>query len=145
MFNPFKSVATGLADVGKFIAHAVAFVMGTAKRVEYVLTQGKPLEKPFVSALSTVVSDLEAVISDAGTAVTADGLNFAADTAAYQKFMQLIQDFKALAPIAEDALAILEGNPEPFPQAAQQAASTAHTQAAVPVQAGPGLAATVNP
>lgn len=143
--NPFKAIATGLADVGKFVAHAVAMVIGTAKRVEYVLTNATPLEKPFVSALSTVVYDVEDVISEAEAAVTADGLNFAADTQAYQKFMKLLADFKALAPLAEDALAVIEGKPEPFPQAAQLPTPTQAQAVEQPAVQGPGLASTVAP
>jgi hypothetical protein len=137
--NPFSAIGRGIADAAKFVAHAVALVMGTAKRVEYVLAQGQPLEKPFVSALSTVVYDVEDLLAEAESAVTADGLNFAADSAAYQRFLKMINDFKALAPLAEDAIAVIEDKPEPFPQA------VASLPLAQPSEIAPGLHATVAP
>ena len=109
MANIFKKIGIGIADVGKWVATVVKNVVGLAVKVERILTAGKPLEKPFVDGLVTVVGDVEALLTDAQGAVTAAGMNFAADSKTFHDFIKLIDDFKTLAPIVEDALAILEG------------------------------------
>jgi hypothetical protein len=107
--NIFQKLGVRVADFGKWIAHAVASVVGLAVRVEKILKSEKPLEKPFISGLSTVVSDVETLIAASEGALTADGLNFAADSKVYADFLTLVNDFRNLAPIVEQALAILEG------------------------------------
>lgn len=107
--NIFQKAGIKVADFGKWFAHAIAAVVGLAIRVEKVLKSEKPLEKPFIAGLSTVVADVEALIADSEGALTADGLNFSADSKVYAGFVTLIDDFKKLAPVVEEALAILEG------------------------------------
>ena len=109
MANIFKKIGIGIADVGKWVATAVKDIVGIAVKVERVLTAAKPLEKPFIDGLVTVIGDVESLLSDAQGAVTAAGMNFAADSKTYQGFLKLVADFKTLAPIVEEALAILEG------------------------------------
>ncbi len=109
MANIFKKIGIGLADVGKWFAAAVRDVVGIAVKVEKVLRAARPLEKPFIDGLVTVVRDVETLLSDAQGAVTAEGLNFAADSRTYHDFIKLVDDFRTLAPIVEEALAILEG------------------------------------
>lgn len=109
MANIFKKIGIGIADVSKWVATAVKDIVGIAVKVERVLTAGKPLEKPFIDGLVTVIGDVESLLSDAQGAVTAVGMNFAADSKTYQDFLKLVADFKTLAPIVEEALAILEG------------------------------------
>jgi hypothetical protein len=109
--NIFQKLGVQVADIGKWIARAVTTVIGLAVRVEKILKSEKPLEKPFISGLSTVVADVEALIAASEGALTADGLNFAADSKVYSDFLTLVNDFKSLAPIVEQALAILEGQP----------------------------------
>ena len=111
MSNIFKKIGIGLADAAKWVATAVKDVVGLASKVEKVLTAAKPLEQPFISGLATVIGDVETLLTDAGSAVTSEGLNIAADTKTYQDFLKLIDDFKTLAPVVEEALAILEGKP----------------------------------
>ncbi len=111
MSNIFKKIGVGLADAAKWIATTVKDVVGLAAKVEKVLSAAKPLEQPFISGLSTVIGDVEALLTDASNAVTAEGLNIAADSKTYQDFVKLIDDFKTLAPVVEEALAILEGKP----------------------------------
>lgn len=111
--NVFKEIGIGLADVGKWFANAVKAVLGIATKVKRVLTAANQLEPQFVEGLSTVVNDVELLISDAEGAVSASGLNFAADSAAYQQFLKLVHDFKTLAPIVEEAIQILEGKTPP--------------------------------
>jgi hypothetical protein len=111
MSNIFKKIGVGLADAAKWIATAVKDIVGLAAKVEKVLSAAKPLEKPFIAGLSTVIGDVEALLTDAGKAVTSEGLNIAADSKTYQDLVKLIDDFKTLAPIVEEALAILEGKP----------------------------------
>lgn len=107
--NIFQRLGVQVADFGKWIAHAVKAVVGLAARVETILKSEKPLEKPFISGLSTVVGDLETLVTACEGALTADGLNFSADSQAYKDFLTLVHDFRNLAPVVEQALAILEG------------------------------------
>lgn len=109
MTNVFQKIGAGIADFGKWIAEAVTDTVNLAIRIEQVLKAEQPLEAPFVSGLSTVVSDVEALIASSQTAVTAGGLNFPADSAVYQQFLTLVSDFQKLAPVVEEALEILEG------------------------------------
>ncbi len=107
--NIFQKVGVKIADFGKWFAGAVKSVVGLAIRVETILKSEKPLEEPFIAGLSTVVADVEALIANSEGAVTSDGLNFSADSKVYSGFVTLVDDFKKLAPIVEQAIAILEG------------------------------------
>jgi len=105
--NIFQKLGVKIADFGKWFAGAVKSVIGLAARIEKILQSEKPLEQPFISGLSTVVADVEALIAASEGAVTADGLNFAADSKVYSDFVTLIDDFKKLAPVVEQAIALL--------------------------------------
>jgi hypothetical protein len=107
--NIFQKLGVKIADFAKWFAGAVSTVIGLSLRVEKVLQSEKPLEKPFIAGLSTVVADVEALIADSEGALTADGLNFSADSKVYTTFVTLVDDFKKLAPVVEQAIAILEG------------------------------------
>jgi hypothetical protein len=107
--NIFQTIGVKVADFAKWFAGAVSTVIGLSVRVEKVLQSEKPLEKPFIAGLSTVVADVEALIADSEGALTAEGLNFAADSKVYTGFVTLVDDFKKLAPVVEQAIAILEG------------------------------------
>ena len=107
--NIFKKVGTKIADFGKWLAGEVKAVVGLAARIQLVLKSEKPLEQPFIQGLSTVVADVEALIAASGSALDANGLNFSADSKVYSDFVTLIDDFKKLAPVVEQAIAILEG------------------------------------
>jgi hypothetical protein len=109
MANIFQKIGIGVADVGKWVVTAVKDIVGIAVKVERVLSAAKPLEKPFISGLVTVVSDVEALLTDAQGAISAAGMNFSADSKTYQDFVKLVDDFRTLAPVVEEALAILEG------------------------------------
>lgn len=109
MANIFQKIGIGIADVSKWVVTAVKDIVGIVVKVEKVLSAAKPLEKPFIDGLVTVVGDVEALLTDAQGAVSAAGLNFAADSKTYQDFLKLVDDFKTLAPVVEEALAILEG------------------------------------
>ena len=109
MSNIFKKLGIGIADFGKWVAGAITDTVSLASKVEKLLKAEQPLEQPFVAGLSTVVADVEALIGASSTAVSASGLNFSADTQAYQHFVTLIDDFKKLAPVVEEAVSILEG------------------------------------
>ncbi|MCL5263510.1 MAG: hypothetical protein M1568_04520 [Acidobacteria bacterium] len=127
MANIFKKIGIGIADVGKWVATAVKDVVGLAVKVEKILTAAKPLEKPFIDGLVTVVSDVEKLLNDAQGAVTAAGMNFEADSETYHDFLKLIDDFKTLAPIVEEALAILEGKSVASAASASASAAVAST------------------
>ncbi len=107
--NILQKLGVKIADFGKWFAGAVKTVVGLAVRVETVLKSEKPLGKPFIAGLSTVVADIEALIAASGGALSADGLNFSADSKVYADFVTLIDDFKKLAPVVEEAIAVLEG------------------------------------
>jgi hypothetical protein len=106
--NIFQKLGVKIADFGKWFAGEVKTIVGLALRVEHILQSEKPLEQPFIAGLSTVVSDVEALITASQNAITADGLNFAADSKVYADFLALIDDFKKLAPVVEEAIVILE-------------------------------------
>jgi hypothetical protein len=107
--NVFQKIGVKIADFAKWFAGAIASVIGLSVRVEKVLKSEKPLEKPFIAGLSTVVADVEALIAASDGALTAEGLNFSADSKVYAGFVALVDDFKKLAPVVEQAIAILEG------------------------------------
>ena len=109
MSNFFQKLGVGVADFGKWLATAVKDTVSIAARIEKILKAEQPLAQPFVSGLSTVVADVEALIGSSESALTANGLNFSADSQVYQQFVTLIADFKKLAPIVEEAVSILEG------------------------------------
>lgn len=106
--NILKKLGIKIVDFGKWFAGAVSAVAGLAVRVEKILRSEQPLEKPFIAGLSTVVADIEALVLASQGALSADGLNFAADSKVYSGFVTLIEDFKKLAPVVEEAIAILE-------------------------------------
>jgi hypothetical protein len=107
--NIFQKIGVKIADFAKWFAGAVSTVIGLSVRVEKILQSEKPLEKPFIAGLSTVIADVEALIADSEGALTAEGLNFSADSKVYSGFVTLVEDFKKLAPVVEQAIAILEG------------------------------------
>lgn len=109
MSNIFTKLGIGIADFGKWIASAIKNTVSLSQKIQKILAAEKPLGTPFVQGLSTVVADVEALIASSSTAVSASGLNFAADTQTYQQFLTLISDFKKLAPVVEEAVSILEG------------------------------------
>jgi hypothetical protein len=109
MSNIFQKLGVSIADCGKWLAEAISDTIHLAEKVEQVLKAAKPLEAPFISGLSIVVSDVEALIAASDTAVTADGLNFPADSKVYSDFLTLVADFKKLAPVVEEAIDLLEG------------------------------------
>lgn len=107
--NIFGKIGVKVVNFGKWFAAAVKSAAGLALRIETLLQSEKPLAQPFVTSLSTVIADLEALIAASSTAVSAEGLNFAADSAAYKDFLNLVDDFRKLAPVVEEAIALLEG------------------------------------
>jgi hypothetical protein len=109
MSNIFQKLGVGIADFGKWLAEAISDTVHLAERVETILKAEKPLEQPFISGLSTVIADVETLISASDAAVTADGLNFPADSKVYSDFLTLVADFKKLAPIVAEAIDMLEG------------------------------------
>lgn len=108
--NILQKIGIKVADFGKWFAGAVTAVVGLAVRVEKILRSEKPLEKPFIAGLATVVADVEALIAASEGALTADGLNFSADSKVYSGFVALVDDFRKLAPVVEEAIAILKSN-----------------------------------
>ncbi|MBB6145988.1 hypothetical protein HNQ77_003958 [Silvibacterium bohemicum] len=124
MTNIFKKLGIGIVDFGKWFAGAIEDTVHLSAKIEQILKAARPLETPFVVGLASVVADVEALIAASSTAVTAEGLNLAADTQAYQQFLTLIADFKRLAPVVSQAIQILEGK-SPTTTATATAATTA--------------------
>jgi hypothetical protein len=111
MSNIFTKLGVGIADFSKWVATAIKDTVSLSQKIQKILAAEKPLGKPFVEGLSTVVTDVESLIASSSTAVSAGGLNFSADTQTYQHFLTLIADFKKLAPVVEEAVNILEDKP----------------------------------
>jgi hypothetical protein len=110
MSNIFQKLGVTIVDCGKWLAEAIKNTVRLAERVEQILKAEKPLEQPFVSGLSTVIADVEVLITASDAAVTAEGLNFPADSKVFSDFLTLVDDFKKLAPIVEEAIKALEAN-----------------------------------
>jgi hypothetical protein len=109
MTNILKKLGIGIVDFGKWFAGAVQETANLAVKIEKVLSAAQPLEAPFIAGLASVVTDVEALIAASTAAVSANGLNFPADSKAYQQFLTLIADFKKMAPLVTEAIQILEG------------------------------------
>lgn len=122
--NIFKKLGIGIVDFGKWLAGAAEETVQLSLKIEKILKASKPLEAPFVAGLSGIVADVEALVAASTAAVSADGLNFPADSKAYQQFLTLIADFRQLAPVAAEAIQILEGKapaaPAPKPSTVAQ-------------------------
>ena len=146
--NPFVWFGKKIAQVAKDFALAVAHVFGLARKVEVILKNEQPLAKPMIDGITLVIGDVETLLAAAQVAFTDGGLNFPVDSAAYQAFMKLLADAKALVPVVEDELAVLEGKPLPVPLAKIEQPATEASRAEAPVtqgqpvavaQRGPGL------
>ena len=96
--NVFQKLGVKIADFGKWFAGTVKTVVGLA------------LLLPF--GWGRIID-----ITASEGAVTANGLNFTADSKVYSDFLTLIDDFKKLAPVVEQAILILEGKPATTPAA----------------------------
>jgi hypothetical protein len=94
MKNPFTEVEIALVDSGKWIA-------GDISKIDRLLTAGKTLAPETVAAVVKFVSDTQTLISLAATSVGASGLNFAADSAAYEQFLIVKDDVVSLAGVIE--------------------------------------------
>jgi hypothetical protein len=110
MSNIFEKIGVGLSDVGKWVGDAVKAVLGIAGKVKTILEAEQKLEPAFIAGLSTVVKDVENLIALSETAVTDGAVNFPADSAAYNQFITLMNDFKALVPVVEAGIAALKDN-----------------------------------
>jgi hypothetical protein len=113
MSNIFKKLGIGIADFGKWFAGAAQETANLSAKIQKVLSSTRPLEAPFVAGLASVISDVEALLAASTAAVSADGVNFPADSQAYQQFLTLIADFRKLAPVATAAIQALEGKAAP--------------------------------
>jgi hypothetical protein len=114
MTNILKKLGVGIVDFGKWFAGAAQDTVSLAAKIETILKAAEPLEAPFVTGPASVVSDVEALITGSTAAVSANGLNFPADSKAYQEFLTLVTDFRKLAPLVTEAIHLLEGKaPKP--------------------------------
>jgi hypothetical protein len=142
MSNFFATIGKGIAAVAKAFAFGVTHLFGLAKKVEVVLSAAQPLEKPFVDGLVKVVGDVEDLLTTSQVAVTDAGINIPADSAAYQAFLKLYGDARDLLPLAEDALAALEGKAFPVPVA--QAIATEQGSASTTASSSAPAAAVID-
>jgi len=117
MTNIFKKLGVGIVDFAKWLAGAVQETAHLSAKIQQILKAAQPLEAPFVAGLSSIVADVEALIAASTAAVSANGLNFPADSKAYEQFLNLIADFRKMVPIAAQAIQILEGKTPPAPTA----------------------------
>lgn len=90
MANVFTQVEGDLVKAGSFL-------LGLSEKALSVFNSSKPAEEAAVKLLA----DVEALISLAAPAVGANGLNLAADSAAYGQFLKLVDDAKAFVAAAE--------------------------------------------
>jgi hypothetical protein len=96
MANIFTEIAGFLKDGAADIVKAVAWVGHIATDVEKLFASGVLVGPPTISAIVTVINDVENLALLASGAVGADGLNFTADSAVYAAFEQLLKDLKTL-------------------------------------------------
>lgn len=101
MSNIFQKIGVGIEDVGSWFNDAVKAVVGVASKIKAILESGKQLEQPFINGVSTIVADVESLIALSESAVTSGAVNFPADSAAYNEFLKLVNDFKSLIPVVE--------------------------------------------
>jgi hypothetical protein len=90
MKNPFTAAEQDLIKAGKWIA-------GDVSKVEQLITAEKKLAPDTVTKVVKFVTDAQTLISLSATAAGGEGLNFAADSAAYQAFLEFKDDVVALA------------------------------------------------
>lgn len=104
----WQTLGIAEAKLGEWFAEAKAAVTGLSGKVGTVIAQEKALEPAIVSGLQLVVADVEALLPYVETATAGQGVNFPADSLAYQALLKLIADAKAVAPKVEAALAELK-------------------------------------
>jgi hypothetical protein len=96
MTNIFTTAETDLIKAGSFL-------LGVADKAKAVLTAEKAVAPEAAAAAVKLFTSVEALISLAAPAAGANGLNFAADSAAYAQFLQIVADAKEFA-AASDAV-----------------------------------------
>jgi prophage DNA circulation protein len=108
MANFIEKAASGVAEVSKKIVSIIRETLTIAAKVEKVLKAEKPLQPSFIAGVSSVIADVESLAAFVGPAVSSNGLNFAADSKVYEQFIILIDDFRKLTPVVEEAVTLLK-------------------------------------
>lgn len=94
MGNPFTEVENALVTAGKWIA-------GASTAVATLFAAEKKLAPATVAAVTKFVADVESLVALSATSVGAQGINFAADSAAYAQFLVVKGDVVSLAAVIE--------------------------------------------
>lgn len=102
--------AIGVAEekLGAWLSEGTAAVSGLTGKITNLFNQEEKLAPNLVTGVQTIVKDLEDLIPLAETATTGQGVNWPADSAAYQQYLKLIADVKTFAPQVEAAVAALK-------------------------------------
>lgn len=87
------SIATEFSAAEKDLVKAGSFILGVSAKAVELFKSSEPAQ----AAAVVLLTDVESFIALAAPAVGAEGLNFAADSAAYAQFLKLIAAAKAFA------------------------------------------------
>lgn len=101
MSNPFTSIEDALRKAGSFL-------LGLGAQAAKVFEAEKTVAPAAATAAIALFTDVEDFISLTAPAVGAEGLNFAADSAAYAAFLKIVADAKAFVAVGESALKAAE-------------------------------------
>jgi hypothetical protein len=108
MANVGQEVATGIGNAVTFVEKEVVKLADLATKVSVILKREKQLEPNFIAGVAALAGDVTTVASLVEVAATADGLNIAADSAAFVGLQKLIADAKALVPLVDQGIANLK-------------------------------------
>src|ERR1700744_2134277 len=86
------------------LVKAGSFLLGVASKAESLFNSAEKSAPAVSSAAVPLFTDVEALSSLAAPAVGSEGLNFAADSAAYAQFLKVVADAKAF--VAASATAV---------------------------------------
>lgn len=108
MANIFQEISGFLKDGASDIAKGVAWIGNIGKKVEAIFQEGAKLEPQTAADVVLVIGDVENLATLSAGAVGAEGINFAADSAAYAAFQKLLTDLKTLGTNLKGDVASLE-------------------------------------
>lgn len=122
-----------IKKIGTAIKNVIVKIESIGDKVKKILQAEEALEPAFLTGLSTLATNTSTFISVAGTAVTAEGMNFPEDSAAYAALVKLISDFKSFEPTVEQGIKNLLGDTTTTTTTTTAATPTAATTSAVVV------------
>jgi hypothetical protein len=104
----WNTIGVAESKLAAWLSEATTAVTGIAAKAAKVFSSEKQTAPEIVAGVQTVFADLEALVAAGETATTGQGVNWTADSAAYNAYLKLVSDFKTLAPAVEAALKDLE-------------------------------------